>query len=197
VTTTSRIVRSCGVAAPVVTLGAVLVATFVSPSFSWASSALSDLGKPGAPTAFLFNGGLLVGALLALPYVAGVGRAAEERWTLTGTTMFGLAATSMGLVGLFPEGDPYHFPAALSLYVFVTYGLFCYGTGRILADSVRRGLASVWLAVGHLTSWVSWGMGLRVGPGLAIPETVGAAIFVAWIRLAWNDLPAAPAGTSD
>jgi hypothetical membrane protein len=183
------------VAAPVVTLGAVLVATLVSPSFSWSSSALSDLGRPGAPTALIFNGGLLVGALLALPYITGVGRATVERWTLAGTAMFGLAAVSMGLVGLFPEGHPYHFPAALSLYVFLTYGLFCYGSGLVLAgaaeqrnDIVSRGVAAIWLGVGHVTSWVAWGMGLRVGPGLAIPETIGAVIFLAWIGLAWNEV---------
>lgn len=173
-------------AAPVVTLGAVLVATIVSPTFSWTASALSDLGRTGAPTAPIFNGGLLAGGALALPFVAGVGRGATRNWTLLGTALFGLAAVSMGLVGVFPEGHPYHVPAALSLYAFVTYGLFCYGTGWILADSVRRGLAAIWLAVGHSTSWVAWGVGLRLGPGLAIPETIGAGIFVAWIGLAWR-----------
>lgn len=183
--TTSRIVRGCGVTAPVVTVGAVLVATVVSPSFSWATSALSDLGRPGAPTALVFNGGLLAGALLALPYVAWVGRAVERRLTRAGTAMFGLAAVSMGLVGMFPEGHPYHVPAALSLYVFVTYGLFCYGSGRALSGAVNRGLAAIWLGIGHVTSWVAWGMGLRIGPGLAVPETIGAGIFVAWFALSW------------
>lgn len=191
-------------AAPVVTLGAVLVATVVSPSFSWSSSALSDLGEPGAPTALLFNGGLLAGAALALPYVAAVGRVAEGRLTRLGVALFGLAAVSMGLVGLFPAGHPYHFPAAVSLYAFLTYGLFCYGTGRVLAGvsgprpadersrrgPAKRGLAAIWLGIGHLTSWVAWGTGLRVGPGLAIPEAIGAVLFVAWIGLAWPSVRA-------
>lgn len=64
-----------GVAAPLVALGEILIATLVSPSFSWASSALSDLGRPGAPTALIFNWGLIGGALLALPFVARVGLA--------------------------------------------------------------------------------------------------------------------------
>lgn len=183
-----RISRACGAAAPAATLGAILAATALSPSFSWASSALSDLGRPGAPTAPLFNGGLLFGAVLALPFVVGVFLAGRHWLVRVGTATFGLAAVSMGLVGLFPEGHPYHFPAALSLYALVTYGLFLYGSGRVLTGAPRRGLLAVWLGVAHVTSWVAWGLGLRVGPGLAIPETVGAAIFVAWIGLAWDSI---------
>lgn len=183
-----RIARACGVAAPAVAFGAILAATLLSPSFSWASSALSDLGRPGAPTAPLFNGGLIAGAVLALPFVARVALAGRHRLTRLGTAAFGLAAVSMGLVGAFPAGHPYHFPAALSLYALVTYGLFLYGSGRVLAGAARRGLLAVWLGVAHVTSWVAWGLGLRAGPGLAIPEAVGAALFAAWIRLAWGAL---------
>ncbi|UPV76587.1 DUF998 domain-containing protein (plasmid) [Halorussus limi] len=186
------VARASGAAAPVVTLGAILVSTLLSPTFSWADSALSDLGRAGAPTAPIFNGGLILGAILALPYVARVALAAERLLTRLGAATFGLAALSMGLVGVFPTGTAYHFPAAVSLYLFVTYGLFLYGSGRVRAGAARgqietttAGLAAIWLGVGHLTSWLAWGAGLRVGPGLAIPETVGAAIFVAWIRLSW------------
>ncbi|MFC4451652.1 DUF998 domain-containing protein [Halorussus aquaticus] len=178
--------RACGVAAPLVTLGAILVATLVSPSFSWASSALSDLGRPGAPTAAIFNGGLVLGALLALPFVARVGLGARRHLTRAGVAAFGLAAVSMGLVGVFPEGHAYHFPSAISLYLFVTYGLFLYGSGRVRAGATNAGLAAIWLGVAHVTSWVVWAAGLRVGPGLAVPETVGAGMFVAWIGLAWR-----------
>jgi hypothetical membrane protein len=180
-----RFARSCGAAAPVVTLGAILLATLLSESFSWGGSALSDLGRAGARTAPIFNGGLILGALLALPYVAEVAHAADRLLTRLGAATFGLAAVSMGLVGVFPSGTAYHAPAAIALYLCVTYGLFLYGSGLVRGDSPTRGLAAIWLGVGHVTSWVAWGAGLRVGPGLAVPEAVGAAIFVAWIGLSW------------
>lgn len=193
-----KVARACGALAPVVTLGAILAAALLSPSFSWAGSALSDLGRAGALTAPIFNGGLVLGAVLALPYVARVALAADRLLTRLGTAAFGLAALSMGLVGVFPTGTAFHVPAALSLYLFVTYGLFLYGSGRIRAGAVTHGpeqarettlgLAAIWLGVGHVTSWVAWGAGLRVGPGLAIPETVGAVIFVAWIGLSWSQV---------
>ena len=196
------IARVSGLAAPVVTFGAILLATLLSPSFSWADSALSDLGRAGAGTAPIFNGGLILGGLLALPYVAEVALAADRLSTRLatlstrlGTATFGLAAVSMGLVGVFPSGTAYHAPAAISLYLCVTYGLFLYGSGLVRAgtrrpgsergDDAALGLVAIWLGVGHVTSWLAWVAGLRVGPGLAIPEAIGAVIFVAWIRLSW------------
>jgi len=190
-----KIARVSGLAAPVVTFGAILLATFLSPTFSWADSALSDLGRAGAGTAPIFNGGLILGGLLALPYVAAVTLAADRLPTRLGTATFGLAAVSMGLVGVFPSGTAYHAPAAISLYLCVTYGLFLYGSGLVRAgttspaaergDDTTLGLVAIWLGVGHVTSWLAWAAGLRVGPGLAIPETIGAVVFVAWIRLSW------------
>lgn len=183
-----RIARGCGIAAPLVSLGAILLATVVSSEFSWAGSALSELGRPEVATAPLFNGGLLLGGALALPFVAHVAIDSDHLLTRLGAVTFGLAGVSMMLVGLFPMGTTYHFPAALSLYVFVTYGLFLYGSGRALAGTVKTGLVAIWLGVLHVTSWIAWGAGFRIGPGLAIPETIGAAIFVAWVVLAWKSL---------
>ena len=62
---------SCGLAAPAVALGAIVLATIVVPpeTFTWHDRALSELGRYGAPTFFLFNGGLIAGGLLGLPFV--------------------------------------------------------------------------------------------------------------------------------
>jgi hypothetical membrane protein len=70
VTDLDRLGRASGVAFPVVSLGAILLATLVSPTFTWTGSALSDLGAFGAPTALLFNGGLVLAGLVAFPFVA-------------------------------------------------------------------------------------------------------------------------------
>lgn len=183
-----RVARGCGVAAPLVSLGAILLATALSPDFSWTESALSELGRPEAATAALFNGGLLLGGALALPFVGRVAVVADHALTRLGSLAFGLAAVAMALVGLFPTGTAFHFPAALSLYAFVTYGLFLYGSGRALVGRVQEGVLSIWLGVVHVTSWMAWGLGLRLGPGLAIPETVGAVIFAAWVAVAWRSL---------
>ncbi|EJN60135.1 DUF998 domain-containing protein [Halogranum rubrum] len=169
--------RLSGYLAPVVTLGGILLAVVVSPSFSWSESALSDLGV-AASTALLFNGGLVVGGLLGLPYAyalwhdgpGGVGR-------LTPLS-FALAVTAMGLVGVFVSGTPLHFPVALSFYLLVSTTLVLDGLTR---RSTPEGRVSALLGVGHVVGWTIWVTGVRFGTGLAVPETVGAVVFATWV----------------
>ena len=170
-----------GLSAPVVTFGAILVATLVSPNFSWTLDALSDLGVAGTSTAWLFNGGLVLGAILALPFLWGLWTRCESTFDAVGTVVLLLSLVAMGFVGVFHEGNDLHFPLALTFYAGLTYALFFLGSGRIVADERALGLGSIWLGVVHVTSWILWAAGVRLGPGLAIPETVGALILIVWM----------------
>lgn len=169
--------RLSGHLGPIVTLGGILLAIVVSDSFSWSESALSDLGV-AASTALLFNGGLVVGGLLGLPYAyalwddgpGGVGRLTP--------LLFALAMTTMGLVGVFVSGHPLHYPAALSFYLLVSATLVLDGLAR---RSTQEGRVAALLGVAHLVGWVVWTAGVRFGTGLAVPETVGALVFVVWV----------------
>ncbi|SEO97765.1 hypothetical membrane protein [Halogranum amylolyticum] len=180
------VARLAGHAAPVVTLGAILLATVVSDTFAWTDSALSDLGVAAA-TAPLFNGGLVVGGLLALPFAYALwvdGRGPLGRLT---AVAFALAATTMGLVGVFVSGHPLHLPVALSFYLLVTATLVLDGVAR---RTRRAGQLSALLGVAHLAGWVLWVSGSRFGTGLAVPEFVGAVVFAAWM------LGLSPSGSS-
>lgn len=177
--------RVAGLLAPAATLGCVLAATVVAPEFSWTGDALSDLGV-GARTAPLFNGGLLVGGLLALPYAVALGRAARGTIGRAAATGFALAAVAMGLVGAFPTGHPLHLPAAVAFYLLLTATLAVDGASRRDAPT---GAASLALAAVHVVVWAAWAAGVRPGPGLAIPEAVGAASLALWV---WIASPAAP-----
>ncbi|ADJ15376.1 DUF998 domain-containing protein [Halalkalicoccus jeotgali] len=84
-------------------------------------------------------------------------------------------------VGWFPTGHPYHLPVAAGFYLLVTFALWLDGTAGVLAGESRFGLAAIWLANTHLLQWLAWAAGLRIGPGLAIPETIGAALFALWV----------------
>jgi hypothetical membrane protein len=169
--------RLFGHAAPVVTLGAILLATAVSDSFTWTDSALSDLGVTTG-TALLFNGGLVVGGLLALPYAYALWIAARSVFGRLTAIAFALAATAMGLVGVFVSGHPLHLPVALSFYLLVTVTLVFDGLARRAAWEGR--LAAL-LGVAHFVGWVLWVAGSRFGTGLAVPETVGALVFALWV----------------
>lgn len=167
-----------GFAAPVVALSAIFVATVVSPTFSWASSALSDLGVT-PETALLFNGGLVVGALLALPYTAVLWDADPEPLSRAAAVAFALAAVFMGFVGVFPSGHPFHFPVAVAFYLLVTATMTIDGVAR---RGTTTGNVALRQAAIHLLVWAGWIYGYVPG-GLAVPEIVGAAMFCVWVLL--------------
>ena len=180
-----RLAVVAGALAPVVALGSIVLATALSSTFSWTGAALSDLGVTPA-SALAFNGGLVAGGVLALPLAWVL--AVDGRAVLG--SVFGLTAVSMGLVGIFRSGHPLHFPVALGFYLGATLTMLTDGIGALRADGRAWGLAALGLALVHLGSWTAWGAGSRPGPGLAIPEAIGAVLFALWVwGLAWRLRP--------
>jgi hypothetical membrane protein len=170
-----------GLAAPVASLGAIFLATLLSPTFSWTESALSNLGAPGEPTAPLFNGGLILGGLLALGFGPALWTASDHPLERAGIALFALTAVSLGLIGVFPLGTPEHFPVAVGFYLLLSLSLWIYGAGEALAGTRARGLATVGLGAVNVAAWVVWTIGgsLRRA-GLALPEIVGAVVLAGW-----------------
>ncbi len=166
---------------PVVSLLAILLATLRAPTFAWAVSALSDLGAPGEPTALLFNGGLLLAGLVALPFVAWLYRRGRNRLERAGAIVLGLSAVLSALVGVFPTGTPLHFPVALGFFLTIPAALWTHAAGAYRAGHPRD--AAVGLVCGAIdpAAWVVWGLvGQAVAPGLALPEIVGVLGLHAW-----------------
>ncbi|WP_224269465.1 DUF998 domain-containing protein [Haloprofundus salinisoli] len=172
-----ELARRTGRVAPVVTLGSILTAAAVAAWFSWPRDALSELGVDPA-TALLFNGGLILGALLALPYAVPLWAAATTHAARLVAALFALTAVAMGLVGVFPMETPPHFPVAVAFYLLLTATL---GADGVVRRRARTGRLSLALAVAHLLSWAAWAAGRFPGPGLALPETVGAVMLAAWV----------------
>lgn len=161
----------------------ILGATLLATSFTWTNSALSDLGVAGGPTAALFNYGLLATGALAVPFGVWYASAVRTSAGRTAGWTFVAAAICLAGVGAFPSGTPLHVPAAVGFYLLGTYTLAFDATGALLVGQYRRALGWFWVALGHLTLWVAWALLAVVGtlPGLAIPETLGAAAIAAWV----------------
>lgn len=176
---TDRLSRLAGPAAVAVTLPGIAVAVALSTEFSWAGSALSDLGT--APrTSGLFNGALVAGGALGVGFLPALWRRTEGALGVAATAAFAGAMVAMAAVGLFPAGTALHLPAAVAFYLL--------GTATMALDGAAsrdrpRGRAAVGAAAVHLLVWVAWVGALRTRAGLAVPETVGALLFAAWVWL--------------
>jgi hypothetical membrane protein len=168
------IARDSGLIAPVLVIGTIVAATVVSSEFTWTASALSELGVEDGLPAMLFNGGLVVGGVLALPYAV----ALRRQGTRSVAALFVLALIAMALVGVFQMGHPLHLPVAVGFYLFATATMIADGLAR---RQRRTGRATLVLAVLHLAAWSSWVAGVRPGPGLALPELAGAVAFAVWM----------------
>ncbi|MFT4891568.1 MAG: putative membrane protein [Halobacteriales archaeon] len=174
-----RIGTWCGLAAPAIGLGSVLLATLLAPWFSWTGNALSDLGHPSRATAPLFNGGQGMAGLLALAFTARLWTDATG-WLRRGAlAVLAVSFVSLVGVGVFPETTDLHVPVSVAFFVSLTYGLWLYGSAEALDGAPGWGVAIVWLGVGNVTAWVVY-VALDPFEGVAIPEIVGAVALAAW-----------------
>lgn len=175
------VIQYLGVGGSLVGWAAVVAAVVSSAQFSWTQNAISDLGATTEAEPWLLNAGLLLGGLLVTPFGLWLWQRAERSIQQLGAVSFCLTGLSLAAIGGFPVGTPVHLPVSVNFYTLGTISLLLYGSGSVTASHVRRGLVSLWFVVIHLLSWLVWSAGLRVGPGLAIPELVGAVLFTGWI----------------
>jgi hypothetical membrane protein len=191
---TGKVLRLCGLAAVLVGFGGVLVATVVSPAFSWTGNALSDLGvtrtAAGTPvTAVLFNASLVIGGVVGLGFGVTLAREAHSRGRRVVAWVFGLTVSTMALIGVFPMGTTLHVPVATGFYLLVTVLCWTDGVVALAGRLRRRGVGALLLGAANLGAWVVWSAGGSVSrPGVAVPELVGALAFSAWVVWRWQEL---------
>lgn len=202
-TRTRRLSSLAGAVAAVFTLGAIFVATLLSPGYSWTIHPLSALGGEGGvatpTTRLVFNGGLVAGGLLGFGFAPAILAAARNRVELAGIGVFGVVLLALSLIGVFSLPHPLHVPVAVAFFGLLSVALGTYGVGNWLAGDRRRGALTVGLGVLNNTSWTLWVLtGEVLRPGIAIPELLGALAFGLWAlattvdvrrRLGFGDSP--------
>lgn len=192
--TIRRIAAATGIVAPVLAYVAILTATVLFDGFSWYTNALSHTGavadneyaSAAAQSSVVFNNGLRIAGLLALPYVVLLFRTAEHRIQQVGAVCFGAAGIALSMVGFFPvgRGMGLHTLSALVHYLGFTFGLWFYGTGSVFLDREAWGVTTMWMGILHLLLWIVWAVQAALGgpiTGLAVPEFLGGLFFVVWI----------------
>lgn len=162
-------------------LATTLTATLVAPWFDWSRNALSDLGATGEPTAPLFNGGLLVGGLVAAAFAWALYRRAGAILDRLAAVSYLGSAVALALVGAFPIGTAPHAPVAVAHFLLAVLTTWLAGGAAARAGHVRRGVAWVGLGVVGLSGWVALAAGAVPGGGIAVPEVLASVAFVTWV----------------
>ncbi len=179
-----RLAGACGIITPVVAFSCIGTALALSPWFSWAENALSDLGAAGPPVAPIFNDGLIMAGLLAVIFSLGL-----CQWTrkslpeATGSLLILVSSACLAPIGAFPVGsEPIfaHTASAVGFFIISMLGRLILGASGLAragkGGALRRPLAALVLASGllDLAVWVWWAL-TRPELGLAVPEIIAAS----------------------
>lgn len=176
------VASACGVAAPAIALAGILLALAAAPWFDWFDHNLSDLGvRPG--TAPLFNGGLVLGGLLGLPFALRLhDRAHGEPWRTRGALALFAGFAFLALVGVFPQDVvPHHGIAAFGFFILTPVATMLFGYGELHHGSARYGAFGVAVGFAALVTFFSL-LAVLVAQGhkYAIAEVVHAGLLAGW-----------------
>lgn len=159
-----RIFTMLGIVGPLIAYMCIGLSIHLSPSFSWHTNALSDLGHAQrSPVAPIFNAGLLVSGFLTALYSA---KSLIKHAKYTSIPLM-FSALMLQAVAAFDEiYGRIHF--IVSVLFFVSAGVSCI-TYSIEVKSISAALAFI---VG-LLAWVLWWAGVY-SAGMAVPEIISA-----------------------
>lgn len=171
----------CGMFAPIVAFGCILLSIEYAPNFNWTDNALSDLGVMANPTSTLFNLGLIVSGILAIVFASGLfiffrGRLAGR----VGALLFLLDTLALTAIGIFPESSaPMHLYASVVFFALFPLAMLFMTAALVLASKNGMALFTFLVSVFSAVVWVSefW---VRYVPGVAIPETLSALAASLW-----------------
>ena len=183
-----------GVATPILAFSCILTAIASHPEFSWANSALSDLGVITGITGPIFNFGLCSSAILVLNFAvfglfnylgnSWIGRIGAVTFAATGVVLIG--------IGIFPENAvPYHYLFSVAFFVLLPISLFIITAVFALERRTKMAVFTLLIAVVATTVWILQ-FTIHYVSGVAIPEFASALAGSTWmIVLSYKMLKAA------
>ena len=175
-----RIAGVSGISGSVFVIIMVLLATFVSPWFSWEENALSELGV--GEVSLFFNCAVLVGGLLGFFFAFGVKEYLDEEPKVKlGIVSFMLASLCLVFVAVFTIDYPFtHGLVSLGYFLLGPIGLILIGLGT---ENVPVKKMSFVLGIAALITILVLPIVFLVSPlhvGFAIPELIHSLIVGMW-----------------
>ncbi|MGB8781012.1 MAG: DUF998 domain-containing protein [Candidatus Bathyarchaeia archaeon] len=188
----------CGILTPLVAFTCTLLAVALSPHFSWADNALSDLGVIAGSPSILFNSGLMVSGALALLFALGLlvffKKSLPGR---VGALLFSFDSVALIAIGVFSENArPMHLYASVAFFVLAPVSMLFLTASFLLASKVAKGLLTLGAAMFAAAVWIAeflW----RYVPGVAIPEALSALSASLWVVIIGFDMVRGISGSSD
>ena len=187
-----RALLAVGVAAPILALMVVLVASAAYPGFDNATQFLSELGGATAQAPMIFNAGVFAAGVMA--GLAGIGFGLTL-YALSGVRVAGvvtaivfvLAGAGLSLSTLYPWPDPRHMVINLGLGIQLAPLLLFWGlSSRRDLPRLKMFLAATFVVMAVLTLFTKH----LVFPGTVNPANVGwwerayAIVLVCWVGVA-------------
>lgn len=193
-----RVGAICGLLGPLLGFLAIAVSISLSASwFSWWTNALSDLGHPMMiggingidginPVAPIFNGGLILAALVSIIFelhLLNQFRHHGNLWGISGAILLLLSMIFLALVGVFHEGFLLpHAIAAIGFFFTLLISSFLVGIGFIRTQATRiEGFLGVAMGMVIAVTLIIGFSDLGPWTGVAIPEIIMAIAGFLWV----------------
>ena len=192
-----RLCLWCGLVATLVIFVCVTVSTIIASAdeFTWEDNALSDLGRPGASTFWLFNCGLTGGGCIGLPFAWPVWKVSYFRMERANVCFFITAMLSLAFIGIFHLPTSPHGWFAFFFFIGVPLTLFIYGRNQRYHGHNRVAAISIILGTGYVLMWATWipvSITRSSADWFAVTEYLSGTIFgswlvmVGWVLLKWD-----------
>lgn len=179
-----------GFLSPLIALSAIMIAIALSPLFSWADNALSDLGHYTRTdlgpnqlvVAIVFNSGLIITSFLMLYFAFSLFKGLNDIPTKVGIIILGVACVFLLLIGIFSENaGETHFWVSVGFFFTFPFAMWAIAIGWLRYPELRWfSIVSLLLPFLSLYIWPSFFAGTLPWTGEAIPEIVTAASAIGW-----------------
>lgn len=164
-----------GLISYVMGVGTIGAAVAVNPWFNVWTDALSDMGRVGLSTAWVFNTGLMTAAIVGMLYVVCLLKVFKGSLAHLAAGVYLVAVGNLFLVGMFPEGTKPHWTVSYEFFFLMLFTYLLNAPALWLEGLRKHALVnSVLFALGLGGSIViSW-------PSVATLELYNIALMGAW-----------------